>query len=234
MSSKRKTMVDLQKGASSSSGRGDRGGEGRGERGSGGGQQKRPSVFSRLGTKGAPQGKGKKRGGHGKRGGGGAVDKHKEGKRTSGEGQRHHGQQLQPSSSSSAPGPAPASPAIDLDWENWDEKNLDYDDELMLEKKRQLLQRELARQLQQDAGEKGQSAAGKEHRGTGVAAAVTKVPAHAQQAKPVTAPSSESPDSSDSESSRSSFSGATQRESIVHGITGAVQIFSTNFFFLLV
>lgn len=41
------------------------------------------------------------------------------------------------------------SPLIDPDWENWDEKHLDYDDELMLEKKRQLLQRELAKQLEE-------------------------------------------------------------------------------------
>jgi len=30
---------------------------------------------------------------------------------------------------------------------NWDEENLDFDDELMLEKKRQLLERELAKQV---------------------------------------------------------------------------------------
>jgi len=33
---------------------------------------------------------------------------------------------------------------------NWDEKNLDFDDELMLEKKRQLLERELAKQLAEE------------------------------------------------------------------------------------
>ena len=232
--------MDLPKGASSSGGRGDRGGEGRGERGSGGGQQKRPSVFSRLGTKGALQGKGKKRGGHGKRGGGGggAADKHKEGKKTSGGGGRHHGQQRPPSSSSSAtpsgdPGPAPASPTIDPDWENWDEKNLDYDDELMLEKKRELLQRELAKQLQQDPGVKEQPAEGKAHRGAAAAAVATKVPAHAQQAKPMTAASSESSNSSDSESSGSSSLGAVQRESNVFDITSAVQILCISYFFTL-
>lgn len=44
------------------------------------------------------------------------------------------------------------SPAIDPDWMNWDEKNLDYEDESLLEKKRQLLERELARQLDEDGG----------------------------------------------------------------------------------
>ena len=39
------------------------------------------------------------------------------------------------------------SPTIDPDWMNWDEENLDFDDELMLEKKRQLLERELAKQV---------------------------------------------------------------------------------------
>ena len=44
------------------------------------------------------------------------------------------------------------SPVIDPNWENWDETNLDYDDELMLEKKRQLLQRELEKQMATDSG----------------------------------------------------------------------------------
>ena len=47
------------------------------------------------------------------------------------------------------------SPAIDPnlgDWENWDEKNLDYDDELMLERKRQLLERELAKEVKSAKG----------------------------------------------------------------------------------
>ena len=44
------------------------------------------------------------------------------------------------------------SPLIDPNWENWDEDNLDYDDELMLEKKRQLLQRELEKQMAVDGG----------------------------------------------------------------------------------
>lgn len=44
------------------------------------------------------------------------------------------------------------SPLIDPNWENWDEDNLDYDDELMLEKKRQLLQMELAKQMAVDGG----------------------------------------------------------------------------------
>ena len=44
------------------------------------------------------------------------------------------------------------SPLIDPNWENWDEDNLDYDDELMLEKKRQLLQSELAKQMAVDGG----------------------------------------------------------------------------------
>ena len=37
-------------------------------------------------------------------------------------------------------------------WEHWDEKNLDYDDELMLEKKRQLLERELAKEAKSSQG----------------------------------------------------------------------------------
>ena len=41
-------------------------------------------------------------------------------------------------------------PSFDPDWMNWDEKNLDFDDELMLEKKRQLLERELAKQLAEE------------------------------------------------------------------------------------
>ena len=48
-----------------------------------------------------------------------------------------------------------SSPAVDPnlgDWENWDEKNLDYDDELMLEKKRQLLERELAKEAKSSKG----------------------------------------------------------------------------------
>merc|ERR1712083_216814 len=44
------------------------------------------------------------------------------------------------------------SPLIDPNWENWDEDNLDYDDELMLEKKRQLLQRELEKRMAVDGG----------------------------------------------------------------------------------
>lgn len=47
------------------------------------------------------------------------------------------------------------SPAVDTKlghWEHWDEKNLDYDDELMLEKKRQLLERELAKEAKSSQG----------------------------------------------------------------------------------
>ena len=47
------------------------------------------------------------------------------------------------------------SPAVDPKlghWEHWDEKNLDYDDELMLEKKRQLLERELAKEAKSSQG----------------------------------------------------------------------------------
>ena len=47
------------------------------------------------------------------------------------------------------------SPPIDPDWMNWDEKNLDFDDELMLEKKRQLLERELAKQIGEEDDTKG-------------------------------------------------------------------------------
>jgi hypothetical protein len=45
------------------------------------------------------------------------------------------------------------SPPIDPDWMNWDEKNLDFDDELMLERKRQLLERELAKQIGEESSE---------------------------------------------------------------------------------
>ena len=78
---------------------------------------------------------------------------HKDVKRKSGHtssSSRHHSHRGDPGSgldrsllASEADKP---SPAVDPDWENWDEKNLDYDDEIMLEKKRQLLQRELAKQ----------------------------------------------------------------------------------------
>merc|ERR1712083_117119 len=37
------------------------------------------------------------------------------------------------------------SPSVDTNWENWNEENLDYEDERMLEKKRQILERELAK-----------------------------------------------------------------------------------------
>ena len=52
------------------------------------------------------------------------------------------------------------SPVIDPNWENWDETNLDYDDELMLEKKRQLLQKELAKQMATDGGASSDQTAG--------------------------------------------------------------------------
>jgi hypothetical protein len=51
-----------------------------------------------------------------------------------------------PHSSQKKNGPGrEGSPKIDISWENWDEQKLDYDDELMLEKKRQMLERELAK-----------------------------------------------------------------------------------------
>ena len=34
---------------------------------------------------------------------------------------------------------------MDTNWENWNEESLDYEDERMLEKKRQILERELAK-----------------------------------------------------------------------------------------
>ena len=37
------------------------------------------------------------------------------------------------------------SPNVDANWENWNEESLDYEDEKMLEKKRQILERELAK-----------------------------------------------------------------------------------------
>ncbi len=51
------------------------------------------------------------------------------------------------------------SPAIDTNWEAWNEKNLDHDDELMLEKKRQLLKRELAKEVK-DGKPKPEAGAG--------------------------------------------------------------------------
>ena len=38
------------------------------------------------------------------------------------------------------------SPNIDTDWQNWNEDSLDYEDENILEKRRQLLQKELAKE----------------------------------------------------------------------------------------
>ena len=38
------------------------------------------------------------------------------------------------------------SPNIDTDWQNWNEESLDYEDENILEKRRQLLQKELAKE----------------------------------------------------------------------------------------
>ena len=36
------------------------------------------------------------------------------------------------------------------DWQNWNEESLDYEDEKILEKRRQLLQRELAKEKDSD------------------------------------------------------------------------------------
>lgn len=42
--------------------------------------------------------------------------------------------------------PSAPAPNLDSDWQNWNEESLDYEDEKMLEKKRLLLQRELAKE----------------------------------------------------------------------------------------
>ena len=44
-----------------------------------------------------------------------------------------------------------SSPKVDTDWENWNQESLDYEDEKMLEKKRLLLQKELAKEHQDPA-----------------------------------------------------------------------------------
>ena len=122
-----------------------------------GSNKARPSVFSRLGTKG----------------GGGDVCKGQSwlsglvGDRKGGSGKSRDSKESVSNASSvlsskkspsakrhsgSRGGGQRGSPAIDPNWENWDEKNLDYDDELMLEKKRQLLERELAKEAKSSKG----------------------------------------------------------------------------------
>jgi hypothetical protein len=41
----------------------------------------------------------------------------------------------------------------DLNWENWDQNDLEYEDEKVLEKRRQLLQRELELQMKREKEE---------------------------------------------------------------------------------
>jgi hypothetical protein len=41
----------------------------------------------------------------------------------------------------------------DLNWENWDQTDLEYEDEKVLEKRRQLLQRELELQMKREKEE---------------------------------------------------------------------------------
>ena len=236
MSSKRKITVDLPGKGSGN------GGGGEGDRGGGGG--KRPSVFSRLGTKGSPAGgagsgaggaqaKGAKRGSKDRKdankkkkrssgGGGGKGRGPPHGGGSDGGGGGHRPPSSPPSSpaaATSAPHPHPGpstssglapgrSPTIDPDWENWDEKNLDHDDERMLEKKRQLLQRELAKQLQQQDAPPGGTAVQKRpgerpHAPAGSKAAGGGLKAGHPSRR---APSSSSSSGSDSDSSGSSSS----------------------------
>ncbi len=242
MSSKRKITVDLP-----GKGSGNGGGGGEGDRGGGGGGGgKRPSVFSRLGTKGSPAGgsgsgaggaqaKGAKRGSKDRKdankkkkrssGGGGGGGKGRgppHGGGSDGGGGGHRPPSSPPSSpaaATSAPHPHPGpsstsglapgrSPTIDPDWENWDEKNLDHDDERMLEKKRQLLQRELAKQLQQQDAPQGGAAVQKRpgerpHVPPGSKAVAGGLKAGHPSRR---APSSSSSSGSDSDSSGSSSS----------------------------
>ena len=46
------------------------------------------------------------------------------------------------------------SPNIDTDWQNWNEDSLDYEDENILEKRRQLLEKELAKEDSADEDKK--------------------------------------------------------------------------------
>ena len=122
-----------------------------------GSNKTRPSVFSRLGTKGGggDMGKGQpwlsglvgdRKGGSGKT---------RDSKEIASNVSSFLSSKKSPSAkrhSGSRSGGQRGSPAIDPNWENWDEKNLDYDDELMLEKKRQLLERELAKEAKSSKG----------------------------------------------------------------------------------
>ena len=53
------------------------------------------------------------------------------------------------------------SPNVDANWENWNEESLDYEDEKMLEKKRQILERELRENRGSSDSENDQAAAKK-------------------------------------------------------------------------
>ena len=53
------------------------------------------------------------------------------------------------------------SPNVDATWENWNEESLDYEDEKMLEKKRQILERELRENRGSSDSENDQAAAKK-------------------------------------------------------------------------
>jgi len=90
--------------------------------------------------------------------------------------------------------PSKDSPRPDPNWENWDQNNLEHEDEMMLEKKRELLQRELARQLESNTEEPDRKG-GKKGRSRSSSSSSTT--------------SSSSTDSSSSESSSSSSDSST-------------------------
>ncbi|XP_059078908.1 serine/arginine repetitive matrix protein 2-like isoform X1 [Tigriopus californicus] len=180
---------------------------------------KRASVFSRLGTKGTL-------GGNKSSAAGGLAGPSNSGANPSGASASGAGSSKK-RDAAGGPGPrknyllghrsAPNedSPTIDPNWENWDEKNLDHDDEYMLEKKRQLLKKELGELVTPVESEAG---------GSGAQAQVPVIPATARTtarspvkrkrgggppAKLTRAPPRRSSSSSSSGSSSSSSSGSS-------------------------
>lgn len=99
-------------------------------------------------------------------------------------------------------GKRPKSPNIDTDWQNWNEESLDYEDEKMLEKRRLLLQRELAKEndTEPDGGKPKPSIL------------PVQEPAVAKKTAVPAASSSSSSSSSSSESGSSSSSSASSDE----------------------
>ena len=92
-----------------------------------------------------------------------------------------------------------SSPKVDTDWQNWNEESLDYEDEKMLEKKRLLLQKELAKEHQPDP-----------------AKIVPKIPV-AKSSSPSTSSSSSSSSGSASTSSASSDENTSSKITLMHG-----------------